>query len=90
LLSAQKAAEDMNEPPPSFWFPAKTYGWGWGLPVKWQGWIVLVGYFALQYLGIQHFKAERNIRALLTYLLVLTVILVAIVILKGERTARSR
>jgi hypothetical protein len=20
-----------------FWFPAKRYGWGWGLPVKWQG-----------------------------------------------------
>ncbi len=23
-----------------YWFPAKTYGWGWGLPVTWQGWVV--------------------------------------------------
>lgn len=23
------------------WFPAKRYGWGWGLPVTWQGWVVL-------------------------------------------------
>ena len=23
-----------------YWFPAKTYGWGWGLPVAWQGWLV--------------------------------------------------
>ena len=23
-----------------YWFPAKTYGWGWGLPTVWQGWIV--------------------------------------------------
>ncbi|WP_437341311.1 hypothetical protein, partial [Burkholderia pseudomultivorans] len=24
------------------WFPAKRYGWGWGLPVAWQGWVVLL------------------------------------------------
>lgn len=23
------------------WFPAKRYGWGWGLPCAWQGWVVL-------------------------------------------------
>ncbi|MDN7971140.1 hypothetical protein QZM91_26695 [Burkholderia multivorans] len=23
------------------WFPAKRYGWGWGLPIAWQGWVVL-------------------------------------------------
>ncbi|WP_269146578.1 hypothetical protein [Xanthomonas oryzae] len=23
-----------------YWFPAKTYGWGWGLPTVWQGWLV--------------------------------------------------
>lgn len=23
-----------------YWFPAKKYGWGWGLPVQWQGWVV--------------------------------------------------
>ncbi len=26
------------------WFPAKRYGLGWGLPVTWQGWAVLVAY----------------------------------------------
>lgn len=25
----------------SYWFPAKRYGWGWGLPSSWQGWVVL-------------------------------------------------
>ena len=29
-----------------YWFPAKRYGWGWGLPVTWQGWVVLAGYIA--------------------------------------------
>ena len=23
-----------------YWFPARTYGWGWGLPSVWQGWLV--------------------------------------------------
>lgn len=26
------------------WFPAKRYGWGWGLPTCWQGWTVLLGF----------------------------------------------
>ena len=25
----------------TYWFRAKTYGWGWGLPLTWQGWVVL-------------------------------------------------
>lgn len=24
------------------WFPAKKYGWGWGPPRAWQGWVVIV------------------------------------------------
>ncbi len=30
-----------------FWFPVKTYGWGWGLPNCWQGWLVMAVYVAL-------------------------------------------
>jgi len=26
--------------PKEYWFSAKTYGWGWGLPLTWQGWVV--------------------------------------------------
>lgn len=29
-----------------YWFPAKRYGWGWGLPIAWQGWVVLFVWFA--------------------------------------------
>src|SRR6266702_3273794 len=24
-----------------YWFPAKRYGYGWGIPTTWQGWLVL-------------------------------------------------
>ncbi|MEZ5680773.1 MAG: hypothetical protein R3E14_05695 [Erythrobacter sp.] len=29
------------------WFSAKTYGYGAGLPVAWQGWVVLAAYVAV-------------------------------------------
>ena len=29
---------------PVYWFPAKRYGWGWGFPATWQGWVVMIGY----------------------------------------------
>jgi hypothetical protein len=32
---------DNSEGGPRYWFTAKTYGWGWGLPTCWQGWLVL-------------------------------------------------
>ncbi len=25
----------------TYWFPAKRYRWGWGLPSVWQGWVVM-------------------------------------------------
>ena len=35
---------DKSNAPPKYWFRAKRYGWGWGLPMRWQGWLVLVIY----------------------------------------------
>lgn len=38
----------MNNPrEANYWFPAKRYGWGWGPPVTWQGWLVTVVWFAM-------------------------------------------
>jgi hypothetical protein len=34
-----------------YWFRAKRYGWGWGLPAKWQGWLILAVYVALIIFG---------------------------------------
>lgn len=41
----------MNDEP-TFWFRAKRYGWGWGLPVRWQAWVVLIAYGALPETGL--------------------------------------
>ena len=32
---------------PPYWFHAKRYGWGWGLPATWQGWVVLIMWIAI-------------------------------------------
>jgi hypothetical protein len=35
-------------PPSPYWFPAKSYGWGWGPPTCWQRWAVLVAVLPLR------------------------------------------
>lgn len=75
---------------PTFWFAAKRYGWGWGLPVRWQGWLVLGAYFTLLYGGITLLAPRSGTIGLLAYLIVITVALLVIVVLKGERPLRWR
>jgi len=67
------------------WFPAKTLGWGWGLPVAWQGWIVYGGAVAL--LIAAPFVLPPGKHPVLFHVYVLAVVLVLLVIcwLKGER-----
>jgi hypothetical protein len=39
----RRTARSQTVPNPRiYWFPAKTYGWGWGPPATWQGWVVLL------------------------------------------------
>ena len=40
----------MNEPDDDAWFAAKSFGYGSGLPIAWQGWAVL-GLYLLVLLG---------------------------------------
>jgi hypothetical protein len=30
-----------------YWFPAKSYGWGWGFPVTWEGWLTFAIFIAV-------------------------------------------
>jgi hypothetical protein len=30
-----------------YWFAAKRYGWGWGLPLRWEGWVVMAVWLAV-------------------------------------------
>ncbi len=67
-----------------YWFPAKRYGWGWGLPTRWQGWLVLIGYFALLGATLHAFASQRHMAAFVVVVALLSLVLVGICWLKGE------
>jgi hypothetical protein len=69
---------------PKFWFHAKRYGWGWGLPAAWQGWVVLIMYVTLVLGGIPLIHATQGNVVYLAYLVALTVAFIAICWLTGE------
>ncbi|MEP6800848.1 MAG: hypothetical protein ABJC07_02845 [Acidobacteriota bacterium] len=71
----------------SYWFPAKRYGWGWGLPISWRGWLVFVGFFVLLAVAGYVFRPEQNLAALLGCTVVLSVALLAICFARGEPPA---
>ena len=75
----------MEQGKPTYWFPAKRYGWGWGPPVRWQGWGVLVVYFASICLGIGCFDTRHNATGFFALLVAATIVLIAVIAWKGER-----
>lgn len=59
----------MNEGPE--WFAPKRFGLGSGLPVAWQGWVVLIGYIAA-IAAASVLLAERSVPAFLSLTTALT------------------
>jgi hypothetical protein len=71
--------------PPRYWFPAKRYGWGWGPPTAWQGWVVLLVFFALLLGGAFALLPSCGPLAFVGYTVLLCVLLTAVCWVKGER-----
>ena len=69
---------------PAYWFPAKRYGWGWGLPCTWQGWLVLALFAAGLGIGALEMPPHRDALAFAAWTALLTVGLVACCWIKGE------
>ncbi len=67
-----------------YWFPAKRYGWGWGIPTTWQGWLVLLAFIVLLVIGSVLFPPRTELWAYLAYVAVLCALLIVICWLKGE------
>jgi len=74
----------------SYWFAAKRYGWGWGLPVTWQGWAVIAAYVAALAAGVVYLREHPDARMLPAWIAAITLALVAIIATKGERPLRWR
>lgn len=65
------------------WFPVKRYGWGWGVPCRWQGWAVFAAYLAT--LITAAILAGRRAGWYIVTVLAASALLVAICWWKGER-----
>ena len=66
-----------------YWFQKKRYGWGWGLPVAWQGCFVLVIYVVLLAVGAAELLSERAPAVFMSYSGLVTLVLIAIWVLVG-------
>jgi hypothetical protein len=71
-------------PAHDYWFPAKRYGWGWGLPVCWQGWAALMAYFALLGVVVVAFDPAHHPFTFGVLVALLSVALITVCWLKGE------
>ena len=71
----------------SYWFEAKSYGIGWTLPVTWQGWVTVLIYIGLLVAGLSALPTPMT---RLIHVVLVSLLLVAVVIWKGERPVRWR
>jgi len=67
-----------------YWFPAKTHGWGWGVPCTWQGWLVLAAYMVLTVGMVRVCPPERSWVGFLTGVFGLAAALLAVCWMTGE------
>jgi hypothetical protein len=76
----------MKKEKKKIWFPAKTYGVGWGFPSAWQGWVVMLSYFLLLIIGFKFLTASPVlVPFFIMYVLVMTGILLFVCWKKGEK-----
>ena len=76
----------MDEPK-KYWFPAKQFGWGWGIPITWQGWVVFSGFLVLSIAGVFIFPPHRETPGFVVYTTLLVLALIGICYAKGEPPA---
>lgn len=67
-----------------YWFAAKTYGWGWGLPLTWQGWVVFIAFFVLLIGGAVVILPRYGVPIFNAYVALLVVALVLVCWRTGE------
>ena len=66
-----------------YWFPAKRYGWGWGPPSTWQGWVVLLVWMAIT-IAVSPWLVTRSMPLFIVFQVVMVIGIIAICYAKGE------
>jgi hypothetical protein len=73
----------MNAKEKRYWFGAKRYGYGWGLPITWEGWVVFVLWLAA-FIFAKRYLVPRNLYAHLAFAVAMVGLLLSICYAKGE------
>jgi hypothetical protein len=75
---------DMGKPEQTYWFPAKRYGWGWGKPTTWQGWVVVACYAAAIAVIYRLYPPDTGVFRFFVLVVIASLVLTAICWLTGE------
>ena len=67
-----------------YWFPAKEFGVGWGMPRVWEGWAVLAAYVSGLPMVHAFLPLHREPHGFAIGMGVLTALLILVCWLKGE------
>ena len=74
----------MSEDQPQWWFPKKEFGFGWGMPTCWQGWVTLLVFVIALTVGLALLAPKLGPHGQLIVAGVLIAALLTVVVLKGE------
>jgi len=84
LFAKKRTLESIMTSDHRYWFPAKRYGWGWGLPIAWQGWAVLFGFLGLIFAGAVSIRPHQHLIGFIVYVVVMICLFTGVCWLKGE------
>ena len=74
----------MTTPKKHYWFPAKSHGWGWGLPATWQGWTALLLFVVVVSLSAFIFDPAESLVAFSLFNVLAAAVLLFVCLAKGE------
>ena len=68
------------------WFAAKTYGYGAGLPICWEGWAFLAGYIGVTFLGVHlaNAYASGDLRSIAMMAAIVVPLAIAVLIMRKK------
>jgi len=70
--------------PERYWFRAKRYGWGWGLPATWEGWLFTLAWLAVTLSVTLWLGSIGHTTYTYGFLILMLVVLLIVCFTKGE------
>lgn len=72
-----------HEAPRRYWFRAKRYGWGWGAPASWQGWVFTLAWAAIT-VPTTLWLGNQNLGFAYAFMSIMVAVLLVVCFMKGE------